>query len=126
MAKRILIADDDPDAVAAVRVVLEANGYEVDSADSGEQALERIAVAKPDALILDVMMDTLDDGFQTCWKIKNAPETKDLPILMLTGVGQETGLEFQPNDEFLPADDYAEKPLQPDDLLARVKKLLGE
>ena len=56
----------------------------------------------------------------------NAPETKDLPILMLTGVGQATGLEFEPDDDFLPADDYAEKPLRPDDLLSRVRKLIGE
>lgn len=126
MTKRILVVDDDPDAVEAVRVILEANGYQVEQASSGQAALERLSQGGIDLVLLDVMMDTLDDGFKTCWKIKNTPETKSIPVLMLTAVGEKTGLDFQPDEEFLPADEYIEKPIQPDDLLSRVRKLLGE
>ena len=62
-AKRILMVDDDRDLVASVKAFLEARGYEVDTAHSGIEARERLAVQRPDLVVLDIMMDYDTDGF---------------------------------------------------------------
>jgi len=126
MAK-ILIIDDDPDISEAIRVVLESKNYKVENAGSGEEGLKKVKLDKPDLIILDVMMETGDKGFDVARDLKNSPDYKNIPILMLTAIKEKTGLDFknEAGDEaWLPVDDYAEKPLRPDQLIAKVEKLL--
>lgn len=129
MAKdvKVLIVDDDPDLVEAMKVVLESKHYHVVTAASGEEGLERVKSERPDLIILDVMMESRGTGFEVSRTIRADGVSKNVPILMLTAVKEQTGAGFakQAGDEtWLPVDAYVEKPLKPDELLAKVEELL--
>lgn len=123
----ILIVDDDPDITEAMKVVLENGGYSVSSARDSEEAMERIKAAKPSLVILDVMMNTSQEGFTLSRELKRHPKYKDIPILMLTAVKERTGLDFKAaagDESWLPVDEYLDKPVKPDVLLETVGSLL--
>lgn len=126
MAKKVLIVDDDPDIVEAEKMILESEGYEVDSAPDGESGLAKAAEIKPDLIILDVMMTTMDQGFQVAYELRQSDELKNIPIMMTTSIGQVTNFRFDPekDEDFLPVDAFIEKPIKPADLISYVKKLL--
>jgi len=133
MAKaKILIVDDDPDIVDAMQLVLEANDYEVASANSAQTGLDAVVRERPDLVVLDVMMDRDTDGFHVAYKIKNPPVGSDLekicplPILMVTAIGKVKGMRFSPDQDqdYLPVDAFVEKPIQPAVLLERISSLL--
>lgn len=128
MQKKILIIDDDIDLVEAMRLTLENAGFEVIDAQDGQKGLEKIEKEKPDLVLLDVMMETQDEGFHIAYQIRNNEETADLPIIMLTAVGAETGFSFdkEKDEDFLPVDEFIEKPVNPDTLIEYVKKSLGQ
>jgi len=121
---RILIIDDDPDIAQACRLVLERHGHEIASAGDREAGMKAIEDFRPDLLILDVMMDQPDDGIVMARDLRKAEF--GAPILMLTGIGKITGLEFDKDDSLVPVDDFAEKPLDPATLVAKVDELLGK
>ena len=83
--KLILLVDDDPDFVEAVRVIVENGGYEVEVAYDGQEGLEAVAERKPDLIVLDVMMPVMN-GHEACAKLKGSEETADIPIILLTAV----------------------------------------
>lgn len=126
--KAVLIADDDPDIVEAVKMVLEASGFDVDSAPNGQECLRKLHLKKPDILILDVMMTTETEGFHVAYEIRNDPKLRDLPILMLTAIEQKTGLKFSPDqdEDYLPVEEFVTKPIEPDELVQRVNRLLAK
>jgi DNA-binding response OmpR family regulator len=123
----VLIVDDDPEMVDMMRMVLEAHDYDVRQAQSAADGFESVEQDEPDLIILDVMMESLGAGFEMARKLRRGKH-KNVPILMVTGVGDETGIEFNPEKDrdYMPVDDYVEKPVKPDDLLERVGRLLGE
>lgn len=123
MAK-ILIVDDDTDFVSAVKLVLSSNGYETVVAASRQEGMEKFDSERPDLVLLDVMMDEPDDGFVMAQSLKK--KSKETPILMLTSVGQVTGMDFEKDNEMVPVDDFEQKPIMPTQLLKKVKQLLGE
>jgi len=129
---KILVVDDDPDIVETTKIALEANSYQVFTAASGAECLNIIKKVDPDLIILDVMMDTITEGFQVSYQLRN-PNPKSeyakyakTPILMLTGIGEKTKMKFssETDGEYLPVDDYVEKPIQSPVLLEKVRKLL--
>ena len=126
MPKKIMIIDDDIDLVEAMRITLETDNYDVIDAQEGQKGLEMLKKEKPDLLILDVMMGTLDEGFHIAYQIRNDEEIKDIPILMVTAVGAQTGFEFdmQRDEDFLPVNEFIEKPVNPQVLLDTVKRNL--
>ncbi len=126
--QRVLVVDDDQDIVEAMRIVLESDNYKVTTASNGDEAINQLAKHPPDLIILDVMMNHRDEGFQVSYQIKNNPAWANIPILMITAVSQESGFSFSPeaDGDFLPVDDFLEKPIQPKMLLDRVAKLLGK
>ena len=126
MSKKIMIIDDDIDLVEAMRITLETDDYEVIDAQEGKKGLEILKKEKPDLLILDVMMGTLDEGFHIAYQIRNDEKIKDIPILMITAVGAQTGFEFdmQRDQDFLPVNEFIEKPVNPQVLLDTVKRNL--
>ncbi len=128
MQKKILIIDDDIDLVEAMRLTLENAGFDVIDAQDGQKGLEKIEKEKPDLVLLDVMMETQDEGFHIAYQIRNNEETADLPIIMLTAVGAETGFSFdkEKDEDFLPVDEFIEKPINPDTLIECVQKNLGQ
>ena len=122
----ILVVDDDPDFVAVIKPVLESKGYKVDAAYNRQEAMEKLESFKPNLILLDIMMEKLTDGFDICYKLKHDPETKNIPVLAISAITEETGFKFSPvtDGEYFEADDYVEKPVKPSDLLERVEKLL--
>jgi CheY-like chemotaxis protein len=131
-SKRILVVDDDPDLVEVIRLTLEASGYEVFSAAGGREGLDKVKEIEPDLIILDVMMDYTTEGFQVSLQLRSPdPESEyaaysKIPILMLTAIHGTTSLRFTPDEDYLPVDDFVEKPLEPGTLIAKVEALLGE
>ncbi len=130
MAK-ILIVDDDPDIVLAVRMALEKVGHKVIEAASGKEGIEKIEAECPDLMILDVMMETKTEGFQMALKLHSPDPTsefaqfKDIPILMLTAIHSTTPLRFEPDIDYLPVELFVDKPIDPDDLVGKVDWLLS-
>lgn len=124
--KTILVVDDDIDLVEIIRVTLENQGFRVIDAQSGERGLEMARTNTPDLILLDVMMGTVDEGFQVAYQLRNDAATRDIPILMLTAVGDQTGFDFDPDKdrEFLPVDEFLEKPVSPRKLVDMVRKHL--
>jgi DNA-binding response OmpR family regulator len=119
---KILIVDDDPDIVEAGRLVLEREGYEVESAPNRAEGMKKIVEVKPDLLILDVMMEEPDDGLRMAREIRRAGHT--LPIIMLTSVNAAMGLNIDKDEEMVPVEEFQSKPVDPQTLIAKVKKLL--
>ena len=124
MAK-ILVVDDDAEIREAMRIILESEGHEIREAGSAADCREALKESRPDLLILDVMMETPDAGFQLSYELQQG-DMKDLPIIMVTGVGQATGFKFNPekDQDFLPVAEFIEKPVAPKDLIGRVGRLL--
>ncbi|SEE92828.1 response regulator transcription factor [Jiangella alba] len=115
---RVLVVDDDPGVRESLRRSLAFNGYQIDLAGDGEEALRAISTDPPDAVVLDIMMPRLD-GLATCRALRAAGN--DLPILMLTARDEVSdrvsGLDAG-------ADDYLPKPFALEELLARLRALL--
>jgi CheY-like chemotaxis protein len=127
MARKILVIDDDPDVVLALRMPLESAGYEVHEANSQSEGMVKVAQVLPDLIILDVMMDSHTAGFQLAQDLHGPDaneEYKRIPILMLTAVHTTTPLRFKPDPDYLPVEAFVEKPVKPDKLLEQVARLL--
>ena len=124
--KTILVIDDDIDLVEIIRVTLENEGYTVIDAQNGERGLATAREKKPDLILLDVMMGKVDEGFNVAYELRGNDVTKDIPILMLTAVTDQTGFEFDParDEAFLPVDEFIEKPISPRRLVDLVRKHL--
>jgi len=125
---KFLIVDDYPYITEGMTVVLENKGYEVRSALDSDQGLDRLKEARPDLIILDVMMRTSQEGFEFAREIKQNAQFKDIPILMLTAVKQKKGLDFKPaagDEAGLPVQAFLDKPVKPDLLIEKVQDLLS-
>jgi CheY-like chemotaxis protein len=125
--KKILIVDDDRDVFESMKIVLEAEGYGVDWATNGTEAIEKAKAGKPDLMILDVMMNTDDEGFQVSYRMRQDPELMHVPIVMVTSVGTKTGFSFdrKRDQDFLPVNEFLEKPVDPKVLVDKVRENLG-
>lgn len=119
-AKKILVCDDDPLLVDLLEYRLTSRGYQVIVAEDGGKALRRLQESRPDAILLDAMMPVID-GYEVLRKIREDASTADIPVIMLTARKQEqdivTALE-------LGANDYLVKPFIPEELVARLARLL--
>ena len=120
MTPYILVVDDEAALLTLVRYNLEKDGFEVDEAVDGEEAMMMIHERRPDLVLLDWMMPRLS-GIEVCRRIRRTAETQNLPIIMLTARGEENdrvrGLDCG-------ADDYVVKPFSPGELVARVRAVL--
>jgi two-component system phosphate regulon response regulator PhoB len=120
MKTKILVVDDEPDALELVSFNLRNAGFEVVTAENGQEALAKCRQAPPDLMVLDIMLPEID-GLEVCKLLRRNPETAHLPIIMLSAKAEEIdrvlGLEIG-------ADDYLTKPFSPRELVLRVKKLL--
>jgi len=131
---KILIIDDDPDVVELVRITLEANDYDIYHAKNGTEGLRQVKKIRPDLIILDVMMDTVTEGFQVSYQLRSQePESEyrdysQIPIIMLTGISQAMQMKFsrEKDGDYLQVDEFLEKPIRLETLLAKVKKLLHQ
>ncbi len=148
MAKQVLVVDDDHNAVKFLTVVLSEHGYDPVSACDGSDGLEKIKEAKPDLIILDVMMPK-KSGFVLFKQLRKSDEFKDIPVLMLTGAAEVLGdmedakedTDEKPYDSLREAlkkairemrdeglikpEMFVDKPVDPDSFIARVRELIG-
>jgi len=122
---KILLVDDDPDFVAATRVVLESKPYEVIIAYDGDEGLKKAREDRPDLIILDVIMP-MKDGFMVCQQLKKDPQLSSIPVLMLTAFSEKFGETSVSLSQglTLEAEDFIDKPVTPAELLLRVERLL--
>ncbi len=125
-SKKILIIDDNINFVKMNTAALVAGGYEVEAAYNSEEGFTKVEYGQPDAIVLDLMMERHDSGFQLARKIKTHPVYKTIPILMLTAVGEATGFRFSMETDgyWMNTDDFADKPIDPDELVNRIAELI--
>jgi len=121
VADRILVVDDIEDNIVLLQIVLEQEGYDVDVANNGREALDKIENQKPDLILLDVMMPEMN-GFEVTQRIRQNDRIPFIPILLITGYDQ-----FSPAEGFeFGADDFIRKPIDFDVLLDRIRTILPE
>ncbi len=119
MAKTILAVDDERHIVRLVQVNLERHGYRVVTAFDGKDALEKIAAERPDLVVLDVMMPYMD-GFEVLRHLKQNPDTRALPVILLTAKAQDPDV-YQ--GWRIGADCYLTKPFNPHELLSFIRRI---
>jgi two-component system, OmpR family, alkaline phosphatase synthesis response regulator PhoP len=127
----ILIIDDDRDLVESIRIVLESRKFGVRTAYNGKDGFQKIQEKAPDLILLDVMMATDTEGFSLAYKLRNNPAYQEIPIIMVTGFTKkmaEAGPEkFQHiMGENWPVTQFLEKPIDPEELLSVIEKVLEE
>lgn len=126
-AKRILVIDDDSDFVETTKIVLEGSGYEVITASNSNNGMKKAKAKKkrPDVILLDVMMENLCSGFEAARELREAGETKDIPIIMVTAVNANVPFRFDPHETWLPVDRFLEKPVSSKVLIEEVQRVLS-
>jgi DNA-binding response OmpR family regulator len=122
MNKKILIADDEPNIVAALEFLLQQSGYEVHIAHNGEQALELVEAHVPDLVLLDVMMPK-KSGYEVCTRIRERADWRHIRIVMLSAKGREAEVN---KGLAMGADLYVTKPFSTRELMAKIKGLLDQ
>ncbi|MEJ2626972.1 MAG: response regulator [bacterium] len=123
---KVLVIDDDPDFIAAVKMILEKNDYQVFIEYSGEDGLIAVKKQKPDIILLDVMLPN-KDGYAVCKELKEDEKTSLIPVILITSVGSkltesEYGKAIAVTHK---ADDYIEKPVEQKELLQRIRQFIG-
>jgi len=121
MSRRILIADDEPSIVTALEFLLKREGFEVEVARDGAEALARIESWRPDLVVLDVMMPQ-KSGYEVCRHIRERDESRHVKVIMLSAKGRDTEVA---KGMTLGADAYVTKPFSTRDLMARIQTLLA-
>jgi len=124
--KRILVVDDEPDFASIVQSNLAREGFEVEVAYDGVEAMEKIKANPPDAIVLDVMMPE-KDGYEVCSELKADKKTCDIPVILLTAVADHVGsTRYSHADGMsMEADDYLPKPASAEEITASVKSLVS-
>lgn len=126
--KKILIIDDEPDAIAFSEAMLSELGeFEIETATNGLEGLQKAEKVKPDLIILDVQMPVMN-GFQVFKELKKKDATEMIPIVMLTGIAATTGLRYDAKDMGITLgsepEAYIDKPVEPKDFHSTIKSIL--
>ena len=126
MKKKILIIDDDPGFTASTRDLLEVEDYIVINLSGVSGGLEKIKEVKPDAILLDVMMESADSGLSTAKKLRDDSETSSIPIILITGISKAEYLlsSYAPNEAWPNVKTSFEKPVDPGALIKKLKEIL--
>jgi CheY-like chemotaxis protein len=124
--KKVLVIDDDMDFIEANKAVLEEGGYQVTYALNGQDGLAKAFSDRPHLIVLDVMMNTVDEGFDVARQLRKNPDTRNIPLIMLTAINQKSGFpwKYDKDETWLPVDIFLEKPLKPNELIENVQRLL--
>ncbi len=123
-AAKIVVVDDDPDFLEYTRIVLESQGYQVRTAANTDAAMNMIREDKPDLVLLDVMMSYVLDGINISRQLRDDPDLKDIPVIMISAIVSREEAGFFPTNEYLAVDAFMSKPVDPADLLQQVARLL--
>lgn len=121
----VLVVDDDPAFVKATQLLLEGNGFRVDTARGGRDALVQIDHSTPDLVLLDVMMDVPLDGLYVSEMLLSQPHLRKIPIIMMSSITDTEYAAIFPTDRYLHMDRWLDKPCPPDRLVAEIKSVLA-
>jgi len=128
-ANKILIVDDDVDLVEAYKLYLESKGLEVFAAHSAADGLKLLETLRPDLISADLMLEHHDSGFSFCNKVRKHPALAKVPLIMLTGVLRETGMDFSTETReersWIKADEVIAKPVSPQQFFDIVRRHLA-
>ena len=122
MAKRVLIADDEPNIVVSLEFLMKQRGYDVRVVSDGAAALAAVREFRPDLVLLDVMMPTVS-GYDVCQKLREDPGGQDIKIIILSAKGRDVEVS---KGMAVGADAYVTKPFSTRELIAKVSEMLGE
>ena len=116
---KIILVDDNTDYLFTMETFLQRNGFEVHTADDGQKGLDLIRKENPDIVLLDVMMESLFSGFELCKKIRTEANLKHIPIIGISGMGDELGINYKqwPDFEYFSPDAFLDKPVDKQRLL---------
>jgi CheY-like chemotaxis protein len=127
--KRVLLVDDDADFLNAVRMTLEAAGYDVISANTAKDAIALLRESRVHVAILDLMMEEPDSGITVAHFLRRQPEMTGIPVILATAVTEKTGFRVPMDDaddrEWLKVDAWVDKPVSPAVLLREIERLSG-
>jgi two-component system, OmpR family, alkaline phosphatase synthesis response regulator PhoP len=118
--KRILVVDDEPHLIRSLSFILAKEGYQVDMAGDGEEALKKVSENRPDMVFLDIMMPK-KNGYEVCQTIRSIPELKEIYIIMLSAKGWEIDREQALK---VGANEFMSKPFSPLEAVSRARKAL--
>lgn len=123
--KKILLVDDDIDLLEQNKIILEAKGFTVVTAESGADGWKLFQQEKPDAAIVDLIMEEMDSGFILCHKIKKSEHGKKIPVFILTSATYDTGFKFSASTpeekEWIKCDGVLYKPVIIEELIAKLE-----
>ena len=119
---KVLIVDDDPDFVEITRIVLEKGGHQVRTAFNGDQALDILKQETPDVVLMDIMMKSVLEGLHVSHQIHADPAFKKTRVVMVTSIMDTDHAALFPTDEYVPADGWLTKPVQPQVLLHTINQ----
>jgi CheY-like chemotaxis protein len=122
--KTILVVDDDPDTRTFLTTVLEDNGFQTTTAEDGAEALKLIEASPPDLIALDITMPE-KSGVAVYRKVKEDEKTKDIPVIIITGVSGDFEKFISTRKQVPPPEGYISKPVEHEELLKKVNALLG-
>jgi len=127
MNEKILLVDDDEDLLRSLQVILESNGFDVITSDNAEKGHSLLRAEKPDLLVLDVMMKSELEGYYLMQKIKKEKDFHDLPVIMLTGIKDQLGVNLYSaveDESLFPNVRYHEKPLEAKTFVEVIREML--
>jgi len=129
---KVLVIDDDADVLDAMALLLESRGYDVLTAATPEDGSRQLEEARPDVVVLDVMMPEGTEGFHWVWKIRQHadPVLREVPVIVVTSIHSTTKFRFHPGDadesgSYLPVQGLLDKPVDPDKLAEKIENILG-
>ncbi len=120
--EKILSIDDSPTVQRLIEMILSSQGYQVLLASDGEAGIAKAKAEKPSVILVDFVMPKMN-GFQVCKALKEAPEFKDIPIILVTSKGDTVGSKFV---DVLGITEYFTKPFQPEELLAKIREVIDK
>lgn len=120
--KKILLVDDSSTTLMMEKMILNKGSFDVITAVNGEEALQKAVEEKPDLILLDIVMPVMD-GFETCRRLREAEETSETPIIMVTTRGEVQNIE---QSYSVGCNDYVTKPINALELMTKIKSLLSE
>jgi len=123
---KIVLVDDNTDYLFTMETFLERNGFDVLTADDGQKGLDLIRQEKPDIVLLDVMLESLFSGFELCKKLRTEDELKHIPIIGISGMGDELGVDYKqwPDFEYFSPDAFLDKPVDKQRLMELIPETI--
>ena len=123
---KVVLVDDNTDYLFTMETFLSRNGFEVKTSDDGQKGLELIREERPDVVLLDVMMETLFSGFEVCKQMRVDDNLKDIPIIGISGMGDELGIDYKqyPDYDYFKPDAFLDKPVDKQKLLRLIPETI--